>query len=546
MKNIKIVNFLLIVGIIIALGFFYVGYTSLKELDNSNKQLKAMYADRVVPAEQLNYVFSGYIFNIVNVYRELLRGDRKWNEAIKEINIIGSDLNKNWNAYLSTELTEKEAGIISNIKANKQDADRAVGQLIELMENKDTLGLVEYSTKKYVYELRPFLNGIVELVQLQKNIASELAAESELEYKGTRNVIIVSNIGIVLIVFIFFIILTLRVKRKVKTVTNVIELLAKGDLRVNIDEKDLSKDEFGIILSYLKIMNEKFVEVMAIVSDSAENVSSAGVELSSSSQMLSQGNSEQASAVEEVSSSMEEMAGSIEQNTENSKNAEEITNSAADKMEEGQKKVLHTVESMKVIADKISVISDIAFQTNILALNAAVEAARAGEHGKGFGVVAAEVGKLADRSKMAAIEIDELTKKGVLNAEDSSELLKKLVPEVLKSSQLVQNVAQASEEQNSGAEQINKAMQEMNNITQQNAASAEEMATSAEELSSMAENLSDVVGFFILDNQRKKRKVKKTKNVVKQIPHKTKKFEASNRGFDIDLDEESDSEYERF
>jgi methyl-accepting chemotaxis protein len=157
---------------------------------------------------------------------------------------------------------------------------------------------------------------------------------------------------------------------------------------------------------------------------------------------------------------------------------------------------IESFDSIRTIAEKITIINDIAFQTNLLALNAAVEAARAGEHGRGFAVVAAEVRKLAERSKLAADEIENLSKNSLKITEKTRESLDALVPEIKKTSQLVQEIAAASIEQNSGADQINSAIQQLNTVTQQNAASSEEMATSAEELASQAESLKDTVSFF--------------------------------------------------
>jgi methyl-accepting chemotaxis protein len=153
---------------------------------------------------------------------------------------------------------------------------------------------------------------------------------------------------------------------------------------------------------------------------------------------------------------------------------------------------------MKEVAEKISIIEEIARKTDLLALNAAVEAARAGEHGKGFAVVASEVRKLAERSQTAAAEISSLTVDGVQTAEGAGQLLAKLVPDIQKTAELVHEIAAASAEQNTGAGQVNKAIQQLDQVIQQNAAASEEMASSSEELSSQAEVLQSSVGFFKL------------------------------------------------
>jgi methyl-accepting chemotaxis protein len=165
---------------------------------------------------------------------------------------------------------------------------------------------------------------------------------------------------------------------------------------------------------------------------------------------------------------------------------------------------------MGEIARKINAINDIAFQINILALNAAVEAARAGIYGKGFGVVADEVGKLADRSKLAALEIDQLTARSYIVAKESGISLEKIAPEIQKTAVLVQDIVNASIEQNAGSDQINSAIQQLNNVTQQNASSAEQLASSVENLHLLAEKLNKLIAFFkIGKNEIEKSKEKK-------------------------------------
>jgi methyl-accepting chemotaxis protein len=151
---------------------------------------------------------------------------------------------------------------------------------------------------------------------------------------------------------------------------------------------------------------------------------------------------------------------------------------------------------MKEIANKISIIEEIARQTNLLALNAAIEAARAGEHGKGFAVVAAEVRKLAERSQKAAGEINQLSATTLRVSEKSGEMLDKLVPDIQRTAELVQEISAASKEQDTGAEQINKALQQLEQVIQQNASAAEEMASTTEELTGQSEQLVSALGFF--------------------------------------------------
>ncbi len=365
-------------------------------------------------------------------------------------------------------------------------------------------------------------------------------------------IVIFSIIAIILGVIISIVIIrsiTLPLKKSVSFANR----LANGDLSANIDIDQ--KDEIGDLGKALKVMADKIKEAITIAHTVSSNIAVASNELSSASQQISQGASQQAASTQQMASSIEEMTSNIQQNTENAQQTGKISFKAADDVDNIAKVADKSLKQIKEIAEKISIIGEIAFQTNILALNAAVEAARAGEHGKGFGVVATEVGKLAERIKIVAIEIDKLAKSSVIATEESGKLMQEIFPDIQSTSKLVQEIAAASIEQNSGAEQINNAIQQLNEVTQQNAASSEEMVTSSEELSTQADQLLETISFFKIDDKiYTKKNIRQSQLRNKILPASasdrtlSQKTGRKNNGVYIDLGKEGerDEDFERF
>ncbi len=327
-----------------------------------------------------------------------------------------------------------------------------------------------------------------------------------------------------------------------------VKKVSEGDLTLDIEESE-SINELGILNNSLKSLVVGLNEIIDEVKQNADHVASASMQLSSSSEQMSQGATEQASSIEEVSSTMEEISANIHQNTENSQQTEKVADEANKGIMMVAERAKKATEANSDIADKISIINDIAFQTNILALNAAVEAARAGEHGKGFAVVAAEVRKLAENSKKAAEEIVALTQTSLDLSSGAGEVMMNTIPKIEQTSQLVREITAASLEQNNGASQVNNAIQQLNDITQQNASSSEELAANAEELSGHARQLKDVISFF-------KTKVETTNTATGKIHYETiqpkhngNKISAIkniNGGAKIYMEENVDSKFENF
>ncbi|MDX3969758.1 MAG: methyl-accepting chemotaxis protein [Bradyrhizobium sp.] len=271
--------------------------------------------------------------------------------------------------------------------------------------------------------------------------------------------------------------------------------IAQGNLTV--EAKPLSdKDTLGLALER---MIEKLRQIVSEALTAAQNVSAGSQELSASAEQLSQGATEQASSAEEASSSMEEMASNVKQNADNANQTEKIAAQSAKDAEASGAAVGRAVNAMQTIAEKITIVQEIARQTDLLALNAAVEAARAGEHGKGFAVVASEVRKLAERSQAAAAEIGTLSTDTVKVAQEAGAMLSKLVPDIKKTAELVEEITAACREQDVGSAQINQAIQQLDKVGQQNASASEQVSSTSEELASQAEQLQSTIAYFRIE-----------------------------------------------
>ena len=333
-----------------------------------------------------------------------------------------------------------------------------------------------------------------ELVNLNLQAGNKAAEHSSSTHEIARTWILSAMGGCFLMGLLISILVARVISRPLNNAVQVADRIAEGDLTVRITTE--AQDETGRLLTAMQRMVRKLAQVIGEVREGSSALASASAQVSASSQSLSQGTSEQASSVEETTASLEQMTTTILQNRDHGRQMERMAVQGAKDAEESGRVVKETVEAMGSIAEKISIIEEIAYQTNLLALNAAIEAARAGEHGKGFAVVATEVRKLAERSRTAAKEISGLASSSVKVATRSGQLLEELVPSIRKTTDLVQEVVSASTEQASGVTQMNKAMQHVDQVTQRNASASEELASTAEELSAQAEALTQLVSFF--------------------------------------------------
>lgn len=436
-------------------------------------------------------------YNIESLSALLRNGENGTNYRFKadllEIQLLIAKVIEDRNVRPISELKDLINGFNNyNFEGSEQQT------LEELKNNLNSFGDKFVKAREYELKSRELSKAIYnDLKSVTDVILDSFTENAEVINSKASNatlLVIIAIIISVLLATIFTSIISRSIRFPIIASVNFAKKLAKGDLKSDL--KSNSTDETGQLVAALIEMADNLKSMIDRIKTSAHEINQASISLNDSSQHMSSGANEQASSTEQIVASIEEMSSTIQQNADNAQTTGVIAEKSSKQIIDGATSARQAITSMQNIAEKVNIIGEIAFQTNLLALNAAVEAARAGDAGKGFSVVAAEVRKLAERSKLAAIEIEQLSMETVRVSTNAGDKLDRVTPEIQKTSELITEIANSSLEQLNGINQINNAMNQLSNVTQDNSNNSDQIASSSEELHAQAEQLNEIVGFF--------------------------------------------------
>jgi methyl-accepting chemotaxis protein len=524
----------LLLGVLSA-AIVLVGGLGIYAAATTDNALENMFRFRVVPLRQLKTIADMYAVDIVDAAHKANNGNQPWAQSLAEVETARRTINDTWKLYLPSYESADEQSLMTQVIPLMRRADTSTTKLVGILRAHDAAALHTYVVSDLYQHIDPISDVINKLSTLQLEVAEKQHQESRQKYLLMLKIVLAVTFVSLLAAVILSSLTVRRITRSLRHAVNAADRLAAGDIDAEIEVT--SKDEVGELLESMQsvvysernmsvaadliargdltvevqprsdhdalgaafgTMATRLGHVIGEVRSGAESLAAASTQLADTAQSLAEGAEQQVSGVDGTARALERIASFISSSVRFTGEAQQLSTRGAAEAEASARFARDAVAAMKAIGEKISMIEDIATQTNTLALVAGIEAARAGEHGRGFAEVASEVRQLAERSRLAAVEIGTLANTSAGTAESLGNQIAALIPFIRATAELVVDVSKLAHEQASSVDDIHRAIDSVQRVAGDAAAATEELAATAQELSSQASALEQVVAYFQL------------------------------------------------